>query len=72
MRNNKKVKYGKRKHSGGLQDSLNTSEYINENEFNELVKEYDYYAYDERCNQVLFIAKDMKREYIWLFIEIVG
>lgn len=64
------VLYGKREQRGGLNDSLKTSKYIDEFEFNKLVKKYDYYAFDERCNQVMFIAKDMSTKYIWLFIEI--
>ena len=65
-----KVKYGKREHRGGLKESLATSKYIDEYTFNRLVKKYDYYCVDERCNQIMFIAKDMSRKYIWLFIEV--
>ena len=66
-------RFGKRIHQGSLTDSLLTSVYITYNEFNSLLKIYEFYTFDERCNQFMFIAKDLtKTDYDWLFIEIIN
>lgn len=62
------LKYGKRKHRGGLQESLETTCFISEREFQQCLSSYDYYCFDDRCNQILFINTD--EEFTWLFIEI--
>lgn len=79
------LKFGYRRHCGGLDESLKTKKYITLERFNKLLPEYDFYAYDGRCNQYLFILKDIENkfncfktknymEYIrrsWLFIEVI-
>lgn len=68
------LRFGTREHRGGLDESLATSKYFDEKRFNELLPYYEYYAFDERCNQIMFILKDMEHEWrnhpVWLFIEI--
>lgn len=71
---NSKILYGKREQRGGLQESLDTSLLITEEEFKELLKDYDnngydYYCYDERCNQILFLG-DYRLKYQWLYIQL--
>ena len=66
-------RYGKREHAGGLQESLSTAIYISEKEFKSLIGKYKFYGIDNRCNQILFLAKGLRKKYIqyvWLFIEI--
>lgn len=78
------INYGFRRHCGGLKESLLTTHYLTREQFAKLLREYTYYGYDERCNQFLFILRDMDKkfncfltknyeEYInrsWLFIEV--
>ena len=78
------IKFGYRRHCGGLNESLKTSRYISLVRFNKLLPEYEYYAYDNRCKQYLFILRNMEErfncfiqknymEYVnrgWLFIEV--
>lgn len=63
------MKLGCRKHCGGLRESLNTILYIDDKDFNRLIVHYEFYGYDSRCKQILFISKNMKRAFTWLFIE---
>ena len=67
--------FGKREHRGSLQESLNTSVQITEQEFRDLLydknNDYKYYCYDNRCNQILFLGKyDLK--YLWLYIQLTN
>lgn len=64
-----KVRYGYRQHRGGLQESLQTKVYISVDTFKRMLdnKTVEYYAFDERCNQVLYINWET---YTWYFIEI--
>lgn len=66
-------KFGKRKHRGGLDESLATSVQITEEEFKELLNnkdnDYTYYCFDNRCNQILFCGK-YELEYMWLYIQL--
>lgn len=78
------INYGYRRQSGGLDESLLTSHYLTREQFARLLHEYEYYGYDERCHQFLFILRDMDKkfncfrtknyqDYInrsWLFIEV--
>lgn len=68
-----KVSYFKREHRGGLEESLKTSVEITEQEFKELLKDrnngYEYYCFDSRCNQIIFLGK-YELEYMFLFIQI--
>ena len=72
MDNNTKfsISFGVRKHSGGLKESILTTKYISENDFNSIINKYDYYGFDERVNQIMFISKDMRENYTWAFIQI--
>lgn len=68
-----KIRYFQRQHSGGLKESLATQKYISKSKFEDIVKNYDYYAFDERVNQILFIRKEMEKhidEPTWIGIEI--
>ena len=68
-----KARYFKREHRGGLDESLATSVQITEQEFKNLLKdrnnEYDYYCFDERCQQVIFLGK-YELKYMFLVIQI--
>lgn len=68
-----KIKFGKRKHRGALQDSLDTSVEIYEEEFKNLIRDknngYNYYCFDNRCNQILFLGK-YELDYMWLYIQL--
>lgn len=78
------IKLGYRRQCGGLDESLKTIRYISLARFNKLLPEYEYYGYDKRCNQYLFILRNMEErfncfknknylEYVnrsWLFIEV--
>lgn len=67
------VRFGYRPHRGGLDESMKERKYISEIEFNKLLPNYEYYANDQRVNQMLFILRDMKHDYkkypTWLFLE---
>ena len=67
------ITYGKREHRGGLKESLSTSVQITELEFKELLNnkdnDYQYYCFDNRCNQILFCGK-YDLDYMWLFIQL--
>lgn len=67
------VTYGKRKHRGGLQESLNTSVEISVEKFKELLNDkhnnYNFYGYDSRCKQILFCG-NYDLEYMWLYIQL--
>lgn len=65
--------YGYRQTCGSLEESLKTKVYISETTFKKLLNEYDYYAFDKRCNQFLFIIKQptlLNLTRFWFFIEI--
>lgn len=67
------MKFGTREHHGGLKESLETTIYITEEEFRLKSRNYNYYGYDTRCNQILFIEKPLEKyikEPLWLFIEL--
>ena len=68
-----KISYFKREHRSGLVESLATSVEITEQEFKNLLKdrnnEYDYYCFDERCQQVIFLGK-YELKYMFLCIQI--
>ena len=55
------IKYFKREHCGGLAESLATQKYISKKEFNELLPKYEFYAYDNRVFQYLFILRDIEK-----------
>lgn len=65
------VKYGYRHHRGSLEDSLKTKVYISSKTFEEMLRtgNYHLYAFDYRCNQVLWLYKTGET---WLFIEYVN
>ena len=66
-------RYGKRMHRGCLQDSLDTTVYISEDEFrSELDEDKDlkFYSVDNRCNQILFLNYN-RQDYQWYFIEVI-
>ena len=68
------ITYGKRKHRGSLEESLKTKKEISEDEFEKLLPEYKYYAFDKRVNQILFIHKNIQKtfdRYTWLYIQII-
>lgn len=78
------IKYGYRRHCGGLLESLKTSHYLTKEQFAKLLSEYVYYGYDERCKQFLFKLRNMENRInflvdpnasdnvarTWLFIEV--
>lgn len=65
------MKYGYRDHRELLEDSLSTKVYIDEKDFRFRLKKYEFYGYDERCRQILFIRKDNSVfAPWWLFIEL--
>lgn len=71
-----KARYGGRMHRGGLDESLKTTKYISQQDFEERLKDYHFYTFDSRCNQVIFIINDLEKsainnEWTFLFIEIV-
>lgn len=65
MPSNYNIKYFKRDHCGGLYESLQTQKYITKSQFNDLLTTglYEYYAYDTRVFQYLFILKDIEKNY---------
>lgn len=65
------IKYGYRRHSGGLDESLKTKVYIRSDSFMNMLKtgRYTPYGFDDRCNQVLWLCYDNS---LWLFIELVS
>jgi len=71
------LKYFKRDHRGGLKESLATQKYISKEQFNKLLNTnlYEFYAYDERVFQYLFILKDIEKNYknytVWIGIEAI-
>ena len=66
------AKYGTREHRGALKDSLETAVYISFYDFIKRLKDYKFYSFDERVNQVMFLIKDFTnvKKPAWLFIEI--
>lgn len=68
-----KISYGKREHRGGLNESLETAIEISEEEFKELLEDknngYEYYCYDDRCNQIIFLG-NYELDYMFLYIQI--
>lgn len=64
-------KYGKRQQRGSTRESLETSVYMSEYEFQKEFnsKKMKFYCYDTRCNQILFITS-RSCEYDWYFIEV--
>ena len=69
------IKFGYRRHCGGLKESLETIVYVSETTFNKFLPQYDFYAFDGRCNQILFIIKNEYENLttygrFWLFIEV--
>lgn len=70
-----RCKFGLRKHRGGLKESLETIKYISEDEFKRILPKYEYYAFDERVNQVMFLHKHFMKKvvkYDWLFIQFIN
>lgn len=71
------LKFFTRDHRGGLKESLATQKYITQKQFNKLLNTnlYEFYAYDDRVFQYLFILKDIEHEYnnhtVWIGIEAV-
>lgn len=63
------LKYGYRRHCGGLDESLATKVYIRSDSFMTMLLSGNFfpYCYDNRCHQVLWLSKDT---HTWLFIEI--
>ncbi len=72
------IKFFKRDHRGGLKESLATKKYISQKDFNNLLNTnlYEFYAYDERVYQYLFILKDIENNYkkytVYIGIEAVN
>ena len=67
------MKFGYRDHRSTLQESLQTKQYISINDFTKRSKNYRFYAYDNRCKQLMFIRDEMEHHYTeptWLFIEL--
>lgn len=77
MPNNYNIKYFKRDHRGGLYESLQTQKYITKKEFNQLLTTglYEYYVYDTRVFQYLFILKDIEKYYkkytVYIGLEVI-
>lgn len=66
-----KLRFGKRKHRGSLEDSLKTSKAITEREFMNMIGDYHPYWFDKRVRQVMFIANDLEHaKWSWLFIQL--
>lgn len=67
------VRFGYRPHTGGLNESMKERKYISQIEFNKLLPFYEFYANDQRVNQMVFILREMKKDYkkypTWLFLE---
>lgn len=63
------LKFGYRKHCGNLKESLATSVYIRSENFMRMLLSgrFTPYAFDERCNQLVFLSADTST---WLFLEI--
>ncbi len=63
--------FGTRKHCGGLEESLKTSKEITKENFisHILSLEWEYYGYDERVNQLLWVNLNYK-DFQWLFIQL--
>lgn len=63
--------FGTRKHCGGLKESLKTSKEITKEEFISYIAclAWEYYGYDERVNQLLWINLNYK-DFQWLFIQL--
>ena len=51
----------KRDHKGGLRESLETSKEITREDFELAIKRCNYYGYDERIDQLLWLDMD----YTW-------
>jgi len=65
----RELKYGKRIHRGSLKDSMTTKTEIDYTQFLEEIDNYKFYGVDERVKQILFIAKNIKTKYTWLYIQ---
>lgn len=63
------VRFGYREHRVTLDESLKTRVYISCKTFDKMIKSdtFDYYGYDPRCHQYLWL----NAHYNWLFIELV-
>lgn len=71
--NTNNVMFGIRNHCGGLKESIETTKYITFNEWKSRFKDYSYYGFDIRVNQLLFILDDMQNKHnipTWLFIQL--
>lgn len=77
MPNNYNIKYFTREHRGSLYESMQTMKYITKKRFNELLTTglYEYYAYDTRVFQYLFILKDIEKYYkkytVYIGLEVI-
>lgn len=66
--------YFVRDHRGGLNESMKTMEYIDFDDFKKRINSgnYEFYAFDDRVNQFLWILKHMDKDYLdnptWLGI----
>lgn len=63
-------------HRGSYEEALKTQVEIGVIEFNELLKDYKFYSFDERCFAFRFIHKDLSScvasdSYEWLLIKCV-
>lgn len=68
-----KISFGKRPLRGGLKESLKEAEKISKKEFEALLPNYEYYCFDERVKQFVFVSKQMKKDfYTYIFIQIEG
>lgn len=72
-----KAKYGYRDLRELLAESLETSKYISIEEFKKRLRKfkYQFYAFDDRVNQIMFIINDIPGHLdqpTWLFIEIIN
>lgn len=69
------ISYGIRQHCGSLNESLRFSKLISESTFKNFLYEksfgFKYYAFDKRCNQILFLGI-IDNCSTWLFIQING
>lgn len=67
------MKYYEMQHYGGLKEALQTKKPITQTEFNQRLKDYQYYCFDERIGCHRYILKDIPNNYekqtIWLLME---
>lgn len=64
------MKFGLREHRGSLEESLKTVKTISLSTFLSLLDKYEFYCFDDRCQQLLFCVKDLNSPLpFWLFIQ---